>query len=50
MAKIWNHRDLIEDVFDIDDLLDAHEMMEVEAENSRRAKAAAELQGGGMLP
>lgn len=45
MAKFWTHRDLVEDVFDIDDLLDAHEMLAVEAENKRRAEIASRQEG-----
>ncbi|WP_419877670.1 hypothetical protein [Brevibacillus centrosporus] len=41
------HSDVVRDVFDIDDLLDAHEIMEVRAENKRRAEAAARLQERG---
>lgn len=42
MAGFWTHRDLIEDVFTIDDLFDANEMLTVKAENERRAREAAE--------
>ncbi|QDX92070.1 4-alpha-glucanotransferase [Brevibacillus laterosporus] len=49
LGGLWTHRDVVEDVFDIDDLLDAHEIMEVKAENTRRAQEAAKLQEGGVL-
>ena len=42
MVGMWSHRDVVEDVFSFDDLLDAHEMMAVNAENRRRAEKAAE--------
>ncbi|UUZ93230.1 hypothetical protein LJK87_50060 [Paenibacillus sp. P25] len=41
MAGLWTHRDLIEDVFTYDDLLDAHEILAVKYENERRAAEAA---------
>ncbi|MGG3884355.1 hypothetical protein [Brevibacillus panacihumi] len=49
MAKLWTHRDVAEDVFDIDDLLDAHEILEVEAENRRRADEIARLKERGLI-
>jgi len=36
VAGFWSHRDLIEDVFTLDDLLDAHEILQVRAENEWR--------------
>lgn len=48
LGGLWAHSDVVRDVFDIDDLLDAHEIMEVRAENKRRAEAAARLQERGM--
>jgi len=50
MAGLWSHKDVVMDVFDIDDLLDAHEILEVKAENKRRAEMAARLQERGMMP
>lgn len=41
MAGFWSHRDLVDGVFTLDDLLDAHEMLEVKHENERRAYEAA---------
>ncbi|MFC3768360.1 DUF6889 family protein [Paenibacillus sp. GCM10012303] len=41
IAGFWTHRDLIDGVFTLDDLLDAHEMLEVRHENERRAYEAA---------
>lgn len=49
VADLWSHRDVKQDVFDIDDLLDAHEILEVRAENRRRASETAELQQRGMM-
>ncbi|MBY0054135.1 4-alpha-glucanotransferase [Brevibacillus sp. LEMMJ03] len=50
LGGLWQHRDVVEDVFDIDDLLDAHEIMAVREENIRRAQEAARLQQeGGTL-
>ena len=42
MAGFWTHRDIVEDVFTLDDLLDAHEMLQVKNENEWRAQEAAE--------
>jgi hypothetical protein len=36
MAGMWQHRDLVEGRFSFEDLLDAHEMLLVKAENERR--------------
>ncbi|WP_376768669.1 DUF6889 family protein [Paenibacillus foliorum] len=41
MAGFWSHRDIVDCVFSFDDLLDAHEMLEVKHENSQRAHDAA---------
>jgi hypothetical protein len=35
-AGLWSHRDLVEGVYDIQDLLDAHEYLDVKEENERR--------------
>ncbi|WP_420818441.1 DUF6889 family protein [Paenibacillus ginsengarvi] len=35
------HRDLVEGVFDLDDLLDAHEILQVRRENEERAFEAS---------
>lgn len=42
MAGLWRHKDVIRDVFTVDDLLDAHEMLDLRNENERRAREAAE--------
>lgn len=42
MGGMWTHADVVRDLFTFDDLLDAHEMMAVNAENERRALRAAE--------
>lgn len=43
LAGFWSHRDLVTDVFDFDDLLDAHEMLAVRHENEWRAREAAQM-------
>jgi hypothetical protein len=40
VAELWSHRDLVDKVFDIDDLLDAHEILQVKYENQCRADEA----------
>ncbi|WP_441509249.1 DUF6889 family protein [Bosea sp. 2YAB26] len=42
MAGFWSHRDVVDGVFTLDDLLDAHEILEVKYENSERAREAAQ--------
>ena len=42
MAGMWTHKDLIEDVFSFDDLLDALEIIHIKSENEKRAEKAAE--------
>ena len=42
MAGIWRQHEMWDGTYDVDDLLDAHEMLAVQEENKRRAKAAAE--------
>lgn len=46
---MWDHRDVVQDVFDIDDLLDAHEILEVKQENRRRAEEIADLRQRGLI-
>ncbi|NHN33545.1 DUF6889 family protein [Paenibacillus agricola] len=46
MAGFWTHRDVVEDVYTLDDLLDAHEMLQVKYENELRAQEAAEQRRG----
>lgn len=41
-AGIWRQHEMWDGTYDFDDLLDAHEMLAVKAENERRARAAAE--------
>jgi len=45
MAGFWTHRDLIENIYTFDDLLDAHEMLAVKHENERRANEAGREEG-----
>lgn len=42
MGGMWQHADVVRGTFTFDDLLDAHEMMAVNAENERRSLKAAE--------
>jgi hypothetical protein len=42
MAGFWKHRDIVDCVFTLDDLLDAHEILQVKQENERRAYEAAQ--------
>ena len=42
MAGIWRQHEMWDGTYDVDELLDAHEMLAVQEENKRRAKAAAE--------
>ena len=42
VAGIWRQHQIWDGTYDFDDLLDAHEMLAVKAENERRARAAAE--------
>jgi hypothetical protein len=46
MAGFWTHRDIIDCVFTLDDLLDAHEILQVRQENERRAHDAAQQRRG----
>jgi hypothetical protein len=46
MAGFWSHRDVVADVFDIDDLFDAIEMLQIKNENERRAAEAARFRRG----
>ena len=34
IAGIWTHRDVVEDVFSFEDLLDAHELLDVREANA----------------
>ena len=43
-AGIWRQHEMWDGTYDFDDLLDAHEMLAVLAENKRRAQAAAEAE------
>ena len=42
MAGMWRQCEIWDGTYDFDDLLDAHEILAVKAENERRARAAAE--------
>lgn len=41
-AGLWRQHEVFDGTYDFDDLLDAHELLAVKAENTRRAQAAAE--------
>ncbi|GED71172.1 hypothetical protein BRE01_48740 [Brevibacillus reuszeri] len=46
---MWDHRDVVQDVYDLDDLLDAHEILDVKQENKRRADEIADLRQRGLI-
>lgn len=41
-AGMWQHRDIVENVFTFDDLMDIHEVMAIKAENEKRSYEAAQ--------
>lgn len=41
-AGLWQQHELFDGTYDFDDLLDAHELLAVKAENACRAQQAAE--------
>ena len=41
---MWRHHEVFDGTYDIDDLLDAHEIIEVKHENGRRFNEWKELQ------
>jgi hypothetical protein len=47
MCKDWQQCQASDGTYNIDDLLDWHEMAEVKNENKRRAEIAAEQKGAG---
>lgn len=42
IAGLWQHKDLIEGFYTLDDLLDIHEVMDLKEENQQRGRAWAE--------
>jgi hypothetical protein len=46
MAGFWRQHEVWDGTYTLDDLLDAHEMLEVKNENERRAIEAAEQRRG----
>ena len=44
MAGLWRQHEIWDGTYDLDDLLDAHEMLAVQEENKRRAQAAAKTE------
>jgi len=42
IAGMWQQHEVFDGTYDFDDLLDAHEMIEVKAINTQRAQEAAE--------
>jgi len=45
MVGMWQQHQLWDGTYTLDDLLDAHEMLEVKQENERRAYDAAKQRG-----
>ncbi|WP_441988501.1 DUF6889 family protein [Paenibacillus sp. 2RAB27] len=45
MAKLWKQHETWDGTYDLDDLLDAHEILAVEFENRQRAEDAARRGG-----
>ena len=43
---MWRQHEVWDGTYTLDDLMDAHEIMAVHAENERRAREAAELAKG----
>lgn len=41
-AGLWRQHEVFDGTYDFDDLLDAHELLAVKAENTRRAQTVAE--------
>ena len=42
IAEMWSQHELWDGTYNLDDLLDAHEIIEVKAENQERARKAQE--------
>jgi len=42
MADMWRQHETWDGTYNLDDLMDAHEMIAVKAENAKRAKEASE--------
>ena len=42
IGGLWTHKDVVTDVFDFEDLLDAHELLAIKSLNEQRAQEAAE--------
>lgn len=42
VAGLWRQHELSDGTYDFDDLLDAHELLAVKVENTRRMQEAAE--------
>jgi hypothetical protein len=43
---MWKQREIWDGTYTLDDLMDAHEIIEVRHENERRAHEAAEMRSG----
>jgi hypothetical protein len=41
---MWTHREIVDDVFTLEDLFDVHEALDIKAENERRVRAYCEKQ------
>lgn len=47
MQGMWQQKEVFDGTYTLDDLLDAHEMIILQAENKRRAQEYAEMMNGG---
>ncbi len=46
IAGMWQQHEVFDGTYDLDDLLDAHEILFVKAENERRAMEASKSERG----
>lgn len=46
IAGMWQQHEVFDGTYDLDDLLDAHEILFVKAENERRAMEASKRERG----
>lgn len=47
MQGMWQQKEVFDGTYTLDDLLDAHEMIILQAENKRRAQEYEEMMNGG---
>jgi len=50
MAGMWKQHELWDGTYSFSDLLDIHELLNVQAENQRRAQKAAENRNRAAMP